>query len=93
MEKNEIEATLDKSRKSMSNAAHTQIKDSSSISDVSQSFIAIVLYRLCIQNHVSINFILFLFGDGAIGFLATDARSFRKFSRKGRNGKILTKAK
>lgn len=45
MEKNETEATLDKSRKSftakMSNAAHTQIKDLSSISDVSQSFIAI----------------------------------------------------
>lgn len=46
MEKNEIEAALENSRKSftdkmMRDATHTQEKDSSSVSDVSQNFIAI----------------------------------------------------
>jgi len=46
MEKSEIEAALENSRKSftdkmMRDASHTQEKDSSSVSDVSQNFIAI----------------------------------------------------
>lgn len=46
MEKNEIEAAFEKSRKSftekiLSDALHIQKKDSSSITDVSQNFIEI----------------------------------------------------
>jgi len=51
MEKNEIEAALENSRKSftdkmMRDASHTEEKDSSSASDVSQNFIAICILHV-----------------------------------------------
>lgn len=80
MEKNELEAALKTSRKSFSSKvisddSQIQNKDSNNVNDVSQTFIVLWIYRLCIYSHVY-NGVSFCFMCMGHWFLVTEARSF-----------------